>query len=187
MVNYTYGTGAASAHRIALGAGTTGAELFLAADAAAARNAIRTKVVQAADLPVLVSSPTVGTDLTLTLIGGVDYLIRGVFDMVSGTQAAGQKIEMYTSQDVSEPFGTSNGVTLGTRVALASVDMVALVSLRRANFWFYTGAQLTRRVQFEICIKLVATGGISFGFAQAASGATASVFKAGSFLTAEIL
>jgi hypothetical protein len=33
---YTYGTGAASAHRIALGAGTTGAELFGAADAAAA-------------------------------------------------------------------------------------------------------------------------------------------------------
>jgi hypothetical protein len=34
---YTYGTGAASAHRIALGAGTTGATLFGAATAAAAR------------------------------------------------------------------------------------------------------------------------------------------------------
>ena len=37
MVNYFYGTGAASAHRIALGAGTTGATLFGAATAAAAR------------------------------------------------------------------------------------------------------------------------------------------------------
>jgi hypothetical protein len=186
-IEYYYGDGAASAHRIALGAGTTGAELFGAADAAAARNAIRTKVVQAADLPILSSTTPVGTDLELTLIGGVDYLIRGVFDMVSGTQAAGQKMEMYTTQDVSEPFGTATGVVLGTRVAFATVDMVALASLRRANFWTYTGAVLTRRVQFEICIKLVSTGDIQFFFAQAVSGATASVFKAGSFLTAEIL
>jgi hypothetical protein len=189
-IEYYYGTGAAAEHRIALGGvddSSTGTALFGAADAAAARNAIRTKVVQAADLPVLSSTTPVGTDLGLTLIGGVDYLIRGVFDMVSGTQAAGQKMEMHTSQDVSEPFGTSSGVTLGTRVAFASIDMVALASLRRANFWTYTGAVLTRRVQFEICIKLVATGSISFSFAQAISGATASVFKAGSFLTAEIL
>jgi hypothetical protein len=96
-------------------------------------------------------------------------------------------MEMYTTQDVSEPFGTSSGVVLGARVAFASVDMVALASLRRSNFWTYTGALLTRRVQFEICIKLVATGSISFSFAQAVSGATASVFKADSFLTAEIL
>jgi len=37
---YTYGAGAASAHRIALGAGTTGAALFGAADAAAARTTL---------------------------------------------------------------------------------------------------------------------------------------------------
>ena len=37
---YTYGMGAASAHRIALGAGTTGAALFGAADAAAARTTL---------------------------------------------------------------------------------------------------------------------------------------------------
>jgi len=37
---YNYGTGAASAHRIALGAGTTGAALFGAADAAAARTTL---------------------------------------------------------------------------------------------------------------------------------------------------
>jgi len=37
---YTYGAGAASAHRIALGAGTTGAELFGAATAAAARTTL---------------------------------------------------------------------------------------------------------------------------------------------------
>jgi hypothetical protein len=37
---FAYGTGAASAHRIALGAGTTGAELFGAATAAAARTTL---------------------------------------------------------------------------------------------------------------------------------------------------
>jgi hypothetical protein len=37
---YTYGTGAASAHRIALGAGTTGSALFGAATAAAARTTL---------------------------------------------------------------------------------------------------------------------------------------------------
>ena len=39
-VEYYYGDGAASAHRIALGAGTTGATLFGAADAAAARTTL---------------------------------------------------------------------------------------------------------------------------------------------------
>jgi hypothetical protein len=39
-LEYYYGTGAASAHRIALGAGTTGAALFGAADAAAARTTL---------------------------------------------------------------------------------------------------------------------------------------------------
>ena len=39
-VEYYYGTGAASAHRIALGAGTTGATLFGAADAGAARTTL---------------------------------------------------------------------------------------------------------------------------------------------------
>ena len=186
------GTGATTAPlaRTALGSGATGDQLFTAATPAAARTILeinRTRVTQALDLPVLISSPPVATDLALTLTGGVDYLIRGVFDMVSGTQAAGQKLEMYTTQDVSEPFGTSSGVSLGTLISAASLGGVALSSLRRANFWTYTGAGLTRRVQFEIVIKLVSTGVISIAFAQAASGATASVFKAGSFLTAEIL
>ena len=186
------GTGATTAGlaRTALGSGATGDPLFTAASASAARTILeinRTRVTQALDLPVLSLTTPVATDLQLTLTGGVDYLIRGVFDMVSGTQAAGQKLEMYTSQDVSEPFGTSSGVALGTLSSAQSLGGVALASLRRANFWTYTGASLTRRVQFEIVIKLVSTGVISIAFAQVASGATASVFKAGSFLTAEIL
>jgi hypothetical protein len=52
---YTYGAGAASAHRIALGAGTTGAELFGAADAAAARTTL------GLSLPLAVASGGTGT------------------------------------------------------------------------------------------------------------------------------
>ena len=43
---FAYGTGAASAHRIALGAGTTGAELFGAATAAAARTTLMGEILK---------------------------------------------------------------------------------------------------------------------------------------------
>jgi hypothetical protein len=64
MVNYFYGTGAASAHRIALGATTTGDALFLAADPAAARTTL------GLSLPIAVASGgtgnTNGSAATLT-------------------------------------------------------------------------------------------------------------------------
>ena len=185
MVNYTYGTGAAAAaHRIALGAGTTGAALFQAATVAAARDIIRTRVQQAADLSNATTTYA-DTDLVLTLEGGVDYLIRGQFDLVSTAGTTGWKLQLLTSQNVNALSTTAN--SLGWVSLGGSVAPINLANLTTADFVNFTGSS-TRRAQVEIRLNIVANGTARIRFAQNAGNTTpASVFKAGSFWTAERL
>ena len=98
VVNYTYGTGAASAHRIALGAGTTGATLFGAADAGAARAAlgIQTKT---------------GTSTGLAAVGVTDITGLTGYDLEANTW---YKLELqYLWTSTSSNFQI-NFVTTGT-------------------------------------------------------------------------
>ena len=98
MVNYTYGTGAASAHRIALGAGTTGATLFGAADAGAARTTlgIQTKT---------------GTSTGLAAVGVTDITGLTGYDLEANTW---YKLELqYLWTSTSSNFQI-NFVTTGT-------------------------------------------------------------------------
>ena len=98
MVNYTYGTGAASAHRIALGAGTTGATLFGAATAAAARSTlgIQTKT---------------GTSTGLAAVGVTDITGLTGYDLEADTW---YKLELqYLWTSTSSNFQI-NFVTTGT-------------------------------------------------------------------------
>ena len=95
---YTYGTGAASAHRIALGAGTTGATLFGAADAGAARAAlgIQTKT---------------GTSTGLAAVGTADITGLTDYDLEANTW---YKLELqYLWTSTSSNFQI-NFVTTGT-------------------------------------------------------------------------
>jgi hypothetical protein len=95
---YTYGTGAASAHRIALGAGTTGATLFGAATAAAARAAlgIQTKT---------------GTSTGLAAVGVTDITGLTGYDLEADTW---YKLELqYLWTSTSSNFQI-NFVTTGT-------------------------------------------------------------------------
>jgi hypothetical protein len=73
---YTYGTGAASAHRIALGAGTTGAALFGAADAAAANTALNISETAGVG-PVTASTQNVDTNVGSSIpVAAGTYLIE---------------------------------------------------------------------------------------------------------------
>jgi hypothetical protein len=187
MVNYTYGTGAASAHRIALGAGTTGSELFGATTAAAARTTLeinRTKVTQAANLSNATTT-LVDTDLVLTLQGGVDYLIRGMFDLESSAAGTGFQLRLSTSQNIDIP--AASGGILGWVVSFSGFSGASTTTLQASTFLSQTLSG-TRRVQAEFRLRLVATGTVKVTFAQNAGNiAPASVFKAGSFWTSEIL
>jgi hypothetical protein len=184
---YTYGTGAASAHRIALGAGTTGAELFGAATAAAARTTLeinRTRVTQAANLSNATTT-LVDTDLVLTLQGGVDYLIRGMFDLESSAAGTGFQLRLVASQNIDIP--AASGGIIGWVASFTGVSGASTTTLQSSTFLSQTLSG-TRRVQAEFRLRLVATGTVKVTFAQNAGNiAPASVFKAGSFLTAEIL
>ena len=186
-IEYYYGTGAAAAHRIALGAGTTGSELFQAATAAEARTTLeinRTRVTQASDLSNATTT-FVDTDLVLTLQGGVDYLIRGQFDFVSTGATTGWKLQILTSQNVNALATTAN--SLGWIALGGTVAPINSATLTTAEFANFTGSS-TRRAQAEIRINLVATGTARIRFAQnGGNTAPASVFKAGSFWTSERL
>lgn len=186
-ISYTYSGSAAAAHRTALGATATGSALFTAATPAAARETLeinRTRVTQALDLSNATTT-FVDTDLVFTLQGGVDYLIRGQFDLVSTASGTGFKLQIATSQNVNALATTAN--SLGWVAIGGSVSNINSTTLTTADFLNFTGSS-TRRAQAEIRINLVATGTVRIRFAQNAGNTTpASVFKAGSFWTRELL
>lgn len=87
-LEYYYGDGAASAHRIALGAGTTGATLFGAADAGAARTT----------LGLATTDSVTFADATMSSLTGPS----GLVEMKSGT--AWQKLRLYSTTDNATNF-----------------------------------------------------------------------------------
>ena len=82
-VEYYYGDGAASAHRIALGAGTTGATLFGAADAGAARAALGLATTDSVTFAAATMSGLTGPS--------------GLVEMKSGT--TWQNLRLYSTTD----------------------------------------------------------------------------------------
>jgi hypothetical protein len=182
---FSYGTNAASAHRIALGAGTTGAALFGAATVAAARDVVRTKVTQTVDVSAI-STTLVGTSLVATLQGGVEYLIRGVFDTDSRAYAFGCSLSFETSQPIA--CVQASGTCVGTSAVTFTVSAIGLLTTQRAGIYSTTGgAALYRRVISEIRLRLTDTGTFLVNFAQQQTGGSpASLLKAGSYITVEI-
>jgi hypothetical protein len=157
------------------------------ADAQATRTALgvaRTRITQDSDFSSS-SSTFADTDLTVSLTGGVDYLIRGVFDLVPGSSTSGAKLQIATSQTID--CLQASGCAIGNVASSAGASTIGLVTTSRSDFFNYTGATLYRRVQIEVRVKLTATGDFKIRFAQVATEATASLLKAGSFLTVETL
>lgn len=176
----------AAARSSGLGSGATGDLLFQALTPAAARVVLeieRTRVTQSLDLSNATTT-FVDTDLVFALQGGVDYLIRGQFDLVS-TSGTGFRLQLLTSQNVNALATTAN--SLGWFALGGTVAPINSATLTTAEFANFTGSS-TRRAQAEIRINLVATGTVRVRFAQnSGSAVPASVFKAGSFWTRELL
>jgi hypothetical protein len=102
---FSYGTGAASAHLIALGAGTTGAALFGAADAAAANAILANNIVTKADNFTLAQTDA-GTYMRLTKTGSTQTIT-----LPTSGISAGAEFQFYRATTVSLAFsgGTVNG------------------------------------------------------------------------------
>jgi hypothetical protein len=102
---FSYGTGAASAHLIALGAGTTGAELFGAADVPAANTILANNIVTKADNFTLAQTDA-GTYMRLTKTGSTQTIT-----LPTSGISAGAEFQFYRATTVSLAFsgGTVNG------------------------------------------------------------------------------
>ena len=116
-IEYYYGDGAASAHRIALGAGTTGAERFGAADAAAAnqilgRQTVR-KTVDENLTNALLGSRTVSTDFAADAQLFIPLEANTLYRIEWGLLAIAPNIELlktrltYPARDVTDSAGAA--------------------------------------------------------------------------------
>jgi hypothetical protein len=104
-IEYYYGTGAASAHRIALGAGTTGAALFGAADAAAANTILANNIVtKNADFTL--AQTDAGTYMRLTKTGSTQTITLPTSGITAGAEFQFYRI---TTQSLAFSGGTVNG------------------------------------------------------------------------------
>ena len=135
MVNYYYGTGAASAHRIALGATTTGDALFLAATAAVARTTLELGSLATINSPLPIANGGTGTTngsitgsgaLTLASAAASNInLTPGTTGFIDIVKAASSGVrESILRATVSDSSGTdaffvSNGSSADSRFAPA--------------------------------------------------------------------
>jgi hypothetical protein len=152
----------------------------------ATRDSIRQKSTVSTDLSAT-STTFISTGLSVSLIGGLDYLIRGMFDLDSTTNSFGSKLQLSMSQpvDTLQASGTNLGIQYNAAAAPASVN---LLTTTRSDFYINATANSYRRVNIDIRVRLTATGTVSVSFGQQATGGTpATVLRAGSFLTAELI
>jgi hypothetical protein len=128
MVNYFYGTGAASAHRIALGAGTTGAELFGVATAAAANTILANNIV-AKNADFTLAQTDAGTYMRLTKTGSTQTITLPTSGITAGAEFQFYRI---TTQALAFSGGTVNGTA-----NLASVPTNGAFALKHISSGTY--------------------------------------------------
>jgi hypothetical protein len=126
---YTYGTGAASAHRIALGAGTTGAALFGAADAAAANTLLANNIV-AKNANFTLAQTDAGTYMRLTKTGSTQTIT-----LPTSGISAGAEFQFYRITTQSLAFAGS--ATVNGTANLASVPTNGAFALKHISSGTY--------------------------------------------------
>ena len=185
-LEYYYGDGAASAHRIALGAGTTGAELFGAATAAAARTTLMGEVLK--------YDPNAASTRTNPATQADDDVLTGI-NLTAGIW----EIHFYFSFNVSSGgvipnllFGTPASVDLAFGFIVGNYfvanQSMQLLSLNTTTgvYALQAGSNQTNR-QYVGSLTVNITGNTSFGMTYArstdVSGSTI-IRRAGAFLRA---
>jgi hypothetical protein len=184
--SYTYGTGAASAHRIALGAGTTGAELFGAATAAAARTTLMGEILKydpnAAETRI--NPATQAADDVLT---GID-LTAGIweihfyfsFNVSSGGVIPNFLFDTPASADLANGFIYGNYQTANQAVQYLGYNTTTGVMTMQA------GTNQTNR-QYVGSLTVNITAATSFGMTYARNtdvSGSPIIRRAGAFLRA---
>ncbi len=127
-LEYYYGTGAASAHRIALGAGTTGAELFVAATVAAANTLLANNIV-AKNANFTLAQTDAGTYMRLTKTGSTQTITLPTSGISAGAEFQFYRI---TTQALAFSGGTVNGTA-----NLASVPTNGAFALKHISSGTY--------------------------------------------------
>jgi hypothetical protein len=185
---YYYGTGAASAHRIALGAGTTGATLFGAATAAEARTTLgitRKKRTATANKS---SDTTFAADLQITaipVVANTSYRARLVLFATLGAGGLKAKLSL---PSIIAPASTASG-RVGTRVFWGQSFATPITSDSASNSISLIATNdtaSTNQYVGDFEFRVGATGGNAvFEWAQNSSNATNSSLLEGSYLELE--
>jgi hypothetical protein len=126
---YTYGTGAASAHRIALGAGTTGDALFGAATAAAANTILANNIVTKADNFTLAQTDA-GTYMRLTKTGSTQTIT-----LPTSGISAGAEFQFY--RITTQALAFAGSATVNGTANLASVPTNGAFALKHISSGTY--------------------------------------------------
>ena len=178
---FAYGTGAASAHRIALGAGTTGSELFGAADAAAARTTLGVRTFKTtSDVSNSTQTPSNGNvpELTFAVVSGQTYKVDFSFILNATGNFAHQIRATYPTQALpftpqGDCFGlhrfnvkipTPGATTLDFNTSSAGASTNGLHS----GYWFYRPS---------------ASGNVTFQVFNFDASVVTTTLKAGSLIT----
>jgi hypothetical protein len=119
---YTYGMGAASAHRIALGAGTTGDALFGAADAAAANTILANNIV-AKNADFTLAQTDAGTYMRLTKTGSTQTIT-----LPTSGISAGAEFQFY--RITTQALAFAGSATVNGTANLASVPTNGAFALK---------------------------------------------------------
>jgi hypothetical protein len=185
-LEYYYGDGAASAHRIALGAGTTGAELFGAATAAAARTTlgVRTFIKSAdqsktSDVTYAADSELAGIPLAAGKSYKIEFFIAAYVPTTEGGKArlsvpysdiSAIQAGYVTTTSWGNAQTSAIGVTNAATRFFTLVDAGGYNQNRALTGTAYTGT-------------LASSGNLTLEWAQRTSGVNATIIRAGSTIT----
>jgi hypothetical protein len=122
---FAYGTGAASAHRIALGAGTTGSELFGAATAAAANTILANNIV-AKNADFTLAQTDAGTYMRLTKTGSTQTITLPTTGI-----SAGAEFQFY--RITTQALAFDGSATVNGTANLASVPTNGAFALKHIS------------------------------------------------------
>jgi len=185
---YSYGTGAASAHRIALGAGTTGAELFGAATAEAARTtlmgeilkydpnaaATRTNPATQADDDVLTGINLTAGIWEISFYAAFDTGACGIAPrLLFGTPA---NIDAVSANHLYGFFSRGNQALAGIQINTSTGVSVLTSTSGAVTNWQYSG---------NMVFRVTGNTSLALQYARNADSAVATIIRrAGAFLRA---
>lgn len=185
-LTYTYGAGAAAAHRTALGGGATGVSLFTAASVKAANETLlrTTKIKTTQTNRTLSTTFTTDSDFTIPVTAGQTYRVEFAF-YTTAAAASGFKGQFVIPSVPANITSNANGVGLTTQPGAAVVALAMTTGGVIGAAAFTRGTATTNGTYhgfFEVTIGTTG-GNLLFQWAQASSSADNTSVLANSSVT----